>query len=113
MSKNKKFAIRVSEKRTGWTAEITRQVTSRKTVVSKREAGFESEELAQAWAEKELLGFVKNQAERNERKGQQRVERNERQERLEREAAERKAAFLQARSEANDAADEDFDDYED
>lgn len=113
MSKNKKFAIRVIEKRAGWTAEITRQVTSRKTVVSKREAGFETEELAQAWAEKELLGFVKNQAERNDRKGQQRVERNERQERQERESAERKAAYLQARSEARDVEDEEFDGYED
>ena len=42
MSNNKKFAIRVTEKRNGWCAEITRQVTSRKTSVSKREAGFET-----------------------------------------------------------------------
>ncbi|MBA5763620.1 DUF3622 domain-containing protein [Vibrio sp. 404] len=103
MSKNKKFAIRVTEKRAGWTAEITRQVTSRKTVVSKREAGFETEELAQAWAENELLGFVKNQAERNERKGQQRVERQERQEL---ETAKRKAAALRARAEAALEADD-------
>ncbi|MDG2682468.1 DUF3622 domain-containing protein, partial [Vibrio parahaemolyticus] len=51
MSKNPKFAIRVTEKRNGWSAEITRQVTSRKTMVSKRETGFDSEEKAQAWAE--------------------------------------------------------------
>ncbi|WMN87881.1 DUF3622 domain-containing protein [Vibrio parahaemolyticus] len=75
MSKNQKFAIRVTEKRNGWSAEITRQVTSRKTVVSKRETGFESEEKAQAWAEQELAGFVQNQVVRNERKAAQRQER--------------------------------------
>jgi hypothetical protein len=75
MSKNPKFAIRVTEKRNGWTAEITRQVTSRKTIVSKRETGFENEEQAQAWAEKELAGFIQNQVVRNERKAVQRQER--------------------------------------
>ncbi len=75
MSKNPKFAIRVTEKRNGWSAEITRQVTSRKTVVSKRETGFDSEEKAKAWAEQELAGFVQNQVVRNERKATQRQER--------------------------------------
>ncbi|MGR5238420.1 DUF3622 domain-containing protein [Vibrio alfacsensis] len=75
MSKNPKFAIRLTEKRTGWSAEITRQVTSRKVVVSKREIGFDSEEKAQAWAEKELAGFIQNQVVRNERKAVQRQER--------------------------------------
>ncbi|MCW8346115.1 MULTISPECIES: DUF3622 domain-containing protein [Vibrio] len=74
MSENKKFAIRLTEKRNGWSAEITRQVTSRRTVVSKREMGFESEELAQAWAEKELQGFIASQAERNARKSEARKE---------------------------------------
>lgn len=59
MSKNPKFAIRVTEKRNGWSAEITRQVTSRKTMVSKRETGFDSEEKAQAWAEQELRASSK------------------------------------------------------
>jgi len=75
MAKNPKFAIRVTEKRNGWSAEITRQVTSRKVVVSKRETGFDSEEKAQAWAEQELAGFVQNQVVRNERKAVQRQER--------------------------------------
>ncbi|WP_104401942.1 DUF3622 domain-containing protein [Vibrio penaeicida] len=75
MSKNRKFAIRVSEKRNGWTAEITRQVTSRRTVVSKRETGFESEVLANEWAEKTLAEFVQNQAKRNDRKAEKRSER--------------------------------------
>ncbi len=59
MSKNPKFAIRVTEKRNGWSAEITRQVTSRKTVVSKRETGFDSEEKAQAWLNKNWLDLSK------------------------------------------------------
>ncbi|PFG46159.1 uncharacterized protein DUF3622 [Vibrio sp. ES.051] len=75
MSKNPKFAIRITEKRNGWSAEITRQVTSRKTVVSKRETGFDSEAKAQAWAEKELAEFIQNQVVRNERKAVQRQER--------------------------------------
>ncbi|MGR5069951.1 MULTISPECIES: DUF3622 domain-containing protein [Vibrio] len=75
MSKNPKFAIRLTEKRNGWSAEITRQVTSRKVVVSKRETGFDSEAKAQAWAEQELAGFIQNQVVRNERKAAQRQER--------------------------------------
>ncbi len=75
MSKNKKFAIRVTEKRNGWTAEITRQVTSRRTVVSKREMGFESEVLATEWAEKTLAEFIESQAKRNDRKAEKRSER--------------------------------------
>ncbi len=71
-----KFAVRVTEKRSGWCAEITRQVTSRKTVVSKRETGFESEELAKAWGEKELAQFIQNQTERSTRKSAQRKARN-------------------------------------
>ena len=73
MSENKKFTIRLTEKRNGWSAEIIRQVTSRRTVVSKREMGFESQELAQAWADKELAGFIENQAKRNERKAEARA----------------------------------------
>ncbi len=72
MSTSKKFAVRVIEKRNGWAAEITRQVTSRRVVVSKREMGFESEEKALAWGEKELEGFIKNQQLRNARKSEQR-----------------------------------------
>ncbi|GAL11367.1 pressure-regulated ORF-like protein [Vibrio astriarenae] len=75
MSNSKKFAVRVVEKREGWCAEITRQVTSRKTTVSKRQMGFASEAEAQAWGEQELAGFIKNQTERNLRKSAQRKER--------------------------------------
>ncbi|EKO3558227.1 MULTISPECIES: DUF3622 domain-containing protein [Vibrio] len=80
MSDSKKFTIKVTEKNNGWAAEIVRQVTSRRTVVSKREMGFESEAQAQAWAEKELIGFIESQAKRNERKAVARKEKQEKQE---------------------------------
>lgn len=112
MSNNKKFAIRVSEKRNGWCAEITRQVTSRKTSVSKRETGFETEAQAQEWAEKELAGFIQNQAARNDRKGEARKVRIEREERLAREAAEKKARRIeQAKLAAAQAEIDDEDDF--
>ncbi|MEF1289168.1 DUF3622 domain-containing protein [Vibrio sp. M260118] len=111
MSNNKKFAIRVTEKRNGWCAEITRQVTSRKTSVSKRETGFETEAAAQEWAEKELAGFIENQAARNERKGEARKVRIEREERLAQEAAEKKARYEEAKREAAQAEMDDEDDF--
>ncbi|GAM64372.1 hypothetical protein JCM19232_1042 [Vibrio ishigakensis] len=76
MSENKKFAVRTIEKRNGWCAEIVRQVTARRTTVSKREMGFATEAEAQAWGEKELENFVKNQVERNKRKSQERSARD-------------------------------------
>lgn len=109
MSNNKKFAIRVTEKRNGWCAEITRQVTSRKVAVSKREMGFETEAEAQEWAEKELAGFIANQATRNERKGEARKVRLEREERLAKEAAEKKARRI---AEAKAAAEAELDEEE-
>ncbi|WP_038177211.1 MULTISPECIES: DUF3622 domain-containing protein [Vibrio] len=115
MSNNKKFAIRVTEKRNGWCAEITRQVTSRKTAVSKRETGFATEAEAQVWAETELAGFVQNQATRNERKGEARKVRVEREESLAKQAAEKKArriAESKAASETELTEEDDFFDEE-
>ncbi|WP_261882003.1 DUF3622 domain-containing protein [Vibrio pelagius] len=100
MSKTKKFDIRLSEKRNGWCAEITRQVTSRSTRVSKRETGFETEAQAQEWAEKELASFVANQAERNERKAEQRKERDELRHAKELKAAQAREARAKARAAA-------------
>ncbi|WP_373929974.1 DUF3622 domain-containing protein [Vibrio cyclitrophicus] len=103
MSKNKKFDIRLTEKRNGWCAEITRQVTSRSTTVSKRESGFETEALAQEWAEKELASFITNQAERNERKSEQRKERDELRRTKELKAEQAREARAKARAEEEDA----------
>jgi hypothetical protein len=68
MSESKKYTVRTVEKRNGWCAEIVRQITSRRTTVSKREMGFKTESDAQAWGENELKNFIQNQAERNKRK---------------------------------------------
>ncbi len=104
MSKNKKFDIRLTEKRNGWCAEITRQVTSRSTTVSKRESGFETEVLAQEWAEKELASFIANQAERNERKAEQRKERDELRHAKELKAEQAREARAKARAEEQEDA---------
>ncbi|KWU00757.1 hypothetical protein APQ14_09545 [Vibrio toranzoniae] len=104
MSKNKKFDIRITEKRNGWCAEITRQVTSRSTTVSKRESGFETEALAQEWAEKELTSFIANQAERNERKSEQRKERDELRHTKELKAEQAREARAKARAEEQEDA---------
>ncbi|MCZ4308866.1 DUF3622 domain-containing protein [Vibrio atlanticus] len=104
MSKNKKFDIRLTEKRNGWCAEITRQVTSRSTTVSKRESGFETEALAQEWAEKELVSFISNQAERNERKSEQRKERDELRHTKELKAEQAREARAKAREEEQEDA---------
>lgn len=77
MSKGKKYDYRVSKNRTNWKVEIVRQATSRKSVVSKRQTGFETEAAAKEWAEKELKSFVENQLERNKRKAKQRELRDE------------------------------------
>ncbi|CAM4222340.1 MULTISPECIES: DUF3622 domain-containing protein [Vibrio] len=72
MSDHKKFTVRTVEKRNGWCGEIVRQISSRRTTVSKREMGFATEAEAQAWGEKELEVFVQHQAERNKRKAAER-----------------------------------------
>lgn len=65
---SKKYDFQLVEKRNGWAAEIVRQITSRRTVVSKRQLGFATEAEAKEWAEKELIEFQKIQSERNKRR---------------------------------------------
>lgn len=65
---SKKYDFQLIEKRNGWAAEIIRQITSRRTIVSKRQLGFTTEAEAKEWAEKELVEFQKIQTERNKRK---------------------------------------------
>lgn len=77
MSKGKKYDYRVAKNRNDWKVEITRQATSSKTVVSKRQAGFATEEEAKEWGEKELKSFAENLAEKNKRHGKQRELRDE------------------------------------
>lgn len=65
---SKKYDFQLIEKRNGWAAEIVRQITSRRTIVSKRQLGFATEAEAKEWAEKELVEFQKIQSERNKRR---------------------------------------------
>jgi len=68
MATSKKFDIRLIEENATWTAQITRRVTARKTIVSKAQDGFTSEAEAQAWADEEFKTFVKVSQERNKRR---------------------------------------------
>ena len=67
MAKTKKFNFRITQKETEWITEITRRVSSRKTIVSKSQGGFSSELEASNWGMKELTSFLENLNERNKR----------------------------------------------
>ncbi len=103
MATGKKFNYRLVEKRNGWAAEIIRQISARRTTISKRETGFASEEEAKVWAEKTLVEFAQNQVERNKRKAEQRHERDAA-------AADKKAANEAKRPVISDDDEDDFDD---
>jgi len=72
MAKGKKYDVRVVQDKKTWTAEIIRHITSKKTVVSKSQGGFDAEANAQAWGEKELKSFLQNLNERNKRRSEKR-----------------------------------------
>jgi Protein of unknown function (DUF3622) len=67
MSTNKKYDYRIVQKKSDWTAEITRRVTSKKTTVSKSQDGFATEAEAKAWGKIELASFLENLTKRNKR----------------------------------------------
>ncbi|MBT3198238.1 MAG: DUF3622 domain-containing protein [Gammaproteobacteria bacterium] len=72
MATGKKYDYRVLQDASGWTVEITRRMTSRKTVVSKSQGGFETESEAQKWGQAELENFTAGLKERNQRRSEQR-----------------------------------------
>ena len=72
MSNSKKYQIKLEQKDSQWVAQITRQVTSRKTVVTKQQDSFTSESDAQTWAEETLAEFIKTQKSNNARRGSNR-----------------------------------------
>ncbi|WP_371377951.1 DUF3622 domain-containing protein [Thalassotalea aquiviva] len=75
MSKSPKYTFRVSEKRNNtWTAEIQRQATSSKKVVSKRQTGFATKDEASAWAEQHLAQLIENLVNRNKERDQSRLQ---------------------------------------
>ncbi len=71
MAKGKKYEFRVKQENAGWTAEIIRKVTAKRTIVSKRQKGFLSESEAQEWGESELKTILQSVHERNLQRAQQ------------------------------------------
>ena len=73
MSKGKKYDFRVIQSENGFKTEITRRMTSTKTVVSKSHDGFATEADAQAWGLSELQVFLGTLAERNKRRNEKQL----------------------------------------
>ncbi len=65
MKKGKKYDCRITQDGAKWTAEIIRRASSKKTVVSKKQAGFASEAEAKTWGETELKLFLENLVKQN------------------------------------------------
>ena len=76
MAQRKKYDYQIAQDKTGWTTRIIRQVTSKKTVVSKRQDGFSTELEAQEWGKEEIKGFLKNLTERNKRRSKPQEKKN-------------------------------------
>lgn len=76
MAQSKKYGFLIERDGDGWTAVITRRVTSRTTVVSKTKSDFTSEAEAQAWAESEVKAFLKklNLSEQEKRRAKKKLE---------------------------------------
>lgn len=53
-----KFNYRLVQKDKNWSAEIIRNITSKKTIVTMKKDNFATEKEADAWGETELESFV-------------------------------------------------------
>ncbi|WP_019614170.1 DUF3622 domain-containing protein [Psychromonas ossibalaenae] len=111
MAQENKFDYSIKQDGEKWNAEITRRVSARRTTVSKQKKGFESEELAQQWAKKQLADCIEALQAGNKRKAEKRTVRNELAAKAlaEKEAA---AALYEEKQAAFFEADEDEDDLE-
>lgn len=69
MNISKRYDCHVVQEESGWAADIVRRVSSKKTVVTKHQGGFETESAAQEWAQAEAAQYLKkhNLAKRNKR----------------------------------------------
>ena len=72
MAASSKYAIKIVQEESAWTADITRRVSRKEVVVSATQSGFANEAEAQTWAESELKSFVENQSARNQRRNEKR-----------------------------------------
>ena len=77
MAKAKKYQCVVKQNEGAWIAQIIRQVTSKKTTVSKQQGDFASEQEALAWGEVALAEFTVMQSSSNQRRGLQRKKNEE------------------------------------
>ena len=78
MAKSQKYSINVVEQNDNtWCARVERQITSKKTVVSKQQGGFATQAEGTAWAEQELATFIAAQQTSNKRHSEQRSVRDE------------------------------------
>lgn len=68
MTSGKKYQFKAIQNDSTWTGQIIRRVSSKRSMVSKRQDGFASEAEANAWGEVELKAFLVKQGERNTRK---------------------------------------------
>lgn len=73
MAESKKYDYRVVKDNTGWSVEIIRRVTTKKSIVSKTQGEFNSEAEAQEWGQKEIKAFIKqhNLNQQNKRRSKQ------------------------------------------
>lgn len=67
MATNKKYTVLLVEDGTTWTAQIARRASARKTIISKSQDGFASQEEAQAWGDEQLVEFAKIAQAKNKR----------------------------------------------
>ena len=74
MAKNNKYQINLLQTESTWQAQILRQITSKKTKITKQQADFTSESEAEKWAETELKKLIETQVQNNQRHNQSRKE---------------------------------------
>jgi len=75
--RKKKYQSEILQEGDRWTARITRQITSRKSIVSKQQGEFMSETEAQEWVQTNLAKFVDTQKNANSRQSVNRKEQEE------------------------------------
>ena len=72
MTKGNKYDLKLVQDKTTWTAQITRQITSKKTKITKEKDGFKTEATAKKWGEKNLLELTATLSTSNDRHAAQR-----------------------------------------
>lgn len=96
MASNKKYQRIIVQRGDTWTAQIVRQVSSKKTHVSKEQCDFTSEQEAMDWGEAALAEFTATQSSSNRRHAEQRKKNEE----LKRQRSSRRADKTAAAKEA-------------